>query len=541
MARWFLYDNTVGTATARKIISWGEAPNGSESQQSQAANEIVVVSTFEPSGSSENEILYNENTTTFSEQALTLTSAQKIVKNKTIRDFSLNLTDWYQSADVQSRLTYSQKKRLLDFRQSLREVSDQAGWPDTVTWPTSPPDFSPLAPSAPFSLIDEDISSLLTFSRGAGAWYWNSAGYLSLATNNQARIEYDPLTGERLGLLMEPSRTNLLLRSGEFNTTPWVVTRATVSQDTGPTPTAVAWNYSDKLTDNTQANTHHVSQPVTLAASTNYMFKVIAKAAELNHVAMTVVSPGMTQVDVRVNLTTGAVVAGTAFTRITRFGWVEIDVPFTTVTGGASTVYIGTDNGTTNNYAGTGTNGLYLFGADVQAGAFPSSYILTTTATGTRPADACSMTISDRWAQDEATIYVEADYLAGSDKRPGLRFALEVSDGTDANAIRIVNNSSLRLSAQVRTNSVNEVLLNGASPSNTSMTRAAFAVKANSAAHATDGGSAGLDGSVNMPSFLTTLRIGCSLGSDREQGGHIREVLLWKKRLSNAQIEALVR
>ena len=74
-----------------------------------------------------------------------------------------------------------------------------------------------------------------------------------------------------------------------------------------------------------------------------------------------------------------------------------------------------TSNGTVT-YDGNGTSGIYLWGAQLEEGAFPSSYIPTTTAAATRSADVASITgtaFSGWYRQDEGTFYGEATGLSG--------------------------------------------------------------------------------------------------------------------------------
>ena len=50
------------------------------------------------------------------------------------RDLLLSATDWAQAADVPQ----ATKDKWAPYRQALRDISAQAGFPATVVWPTKP-------------------------------------------------------------------------------------------------------------------------------------------------------------------------------------------------------------------------------------------------------------------------------------------------------------------------------------------------------------------------------------------------------------------
>lgn len=50
------------------------------------------------------------------------------------RDHLLTLSDWTQAGDVPQAL----KEKWVPYRQALRDVPQQPGFPDSFTWPTKP-------------------------------------------------------------------------------------------------------------------------------------------------------------------------------------------------------------------------------------------------------------------------------------------------------------------------------------------------------------------------------------------------------------------
>ncbi len=53
---------------------------------------------------------------------------------RTERNAKLTATDWSQGADVPQAI----KDKYVPYRQALREVPTQSGFPDTIVWPTQP-------------------------------------------------------------------------------------------------------------------------------------------------------------------------------------------------------------------------------------------------------------------------------------------------------------------------------------------------------------------------------------------------------------------
>jgi len=74
----------------------------------------------------------------------------------------------------------------------------------------------------------QTVDPRITFTRASSATYFNSLGVLSTATNNVPRIDYDPVTGACLGLLIEQASTNLIRN----NTMVGAVAYATIASQT---------------------------------------------------------------------------------------------------------------------------------------------------------------------------------------------------------------------------------------------------------------------------------------------------------------------
>jgi hypothetical protein len=116
-------------------------------------------------------------------------------------------------------------------------------------------------------------------------------------------------------------------------------------------------------------------------------------------------------------------------------GWYRCSIGVT-ASGTSIALRITVSNGSATVYTGDGTSGIFLWGAQLEAGAFPTSYIPTTSATVTRAADVASITgsaFSGWYNQTEGTFYSE-NRIGGFqvNKYPNV---FNVNDSTNNNVI----------------------------------------------------------------------------------------------------------
>jgi hypothetical protein len=228
------------------------------------------------------------------------------------------------------------------------------------------------------------LTDKLTYTGGNGTFV-GSDGFIQRATTNVPRFDHDPLSRRSLGLLSEVERTNLLLRSEEFNVT-WAVANVGISINTEIAPDGKLT--ADKVFENTANASHVIQQNVTTSAAT-HSFSCYAKASERAFVQLLCTT--IANANAFFDLTTGTVgtvgVAATASIQAVENGWYRCSIVFAATA--ASNIFrltLSTD-GTTISYTGDGTSGIFLWGAQVEAASTPSTYIPTTSAAVTRTAD----------------------------------------------------------------------------------------------------------------------------------------------------------
>ena len=273
-------------------------------------------------------------------------------------------------------------------------------------------DYPICRPSLDLDFTQERLDPRITFSRGSIGTRVNRNRLIETVSANQPRFDFDPVTGECRGLLIEESRSNSLLRSEDFTTT-WGPSAVSVSSNviTAPDGNTTA----DKLVENTSfSNFKFVSQSVGTIVGT-YTVSAFFKAGERFSGYIQLLSSGGSAT-AGFNLRTGTITGGSGTNTITPYGngWYRV-TSTQTFTSATATVYIVlyNSNGITN-YTGDGTSGIYLWGAQVEQGAFPTSYIPTTASTVTRSADLAQMTgtnFSSWFNQSEGTLYADLNNI----------------------------------------------------------------------------------------------------------------------------------
>jgi hypothetical protein len=239
---------------------------------------------------------------------------------------------------------------------------------------------------------------------------------LQTASANVARFDHNPVTGESLGLLVEEQRTNLLLRSEEFDNAAWTKTRSSITSNTIVAPDGTLTG--DKLVESTDNGTHSVSQLCSITSGVSYTSSWFVKKGERTKVQLrrngTVFEiPPDLIFDLDVGTVTGSLVSGWTNPFITPLGndWFRLGITATanaTGTGGITLLLLN-DSGS-NSYTGDGYSGIYIWGAQLESSFFSTSYIKTVASQVTRSADSASMTganFSEWFSQGAGTFYCE--------------------------------------------------------------------------------------------------------------------------------------
>ena len=357
---------------------------------------------------------------------------------------------------------------------------------------------------------------------------------LQTAAAGVARFDHNPTTGEALGLLIEEQRTNICLQSEDFSTT-WANTNSAEEVNIIVAPDGTLTG--DKLIpDTVDAFTHNVNQAISVTSGTTYTFTVYAKAGEYYGAGILFASAGFGTVSIDTfNLSTGTVVtnaSGNATITDVGNGWYRISSTRTASATASSTFQIRAyPTESSGSYSGDDYSGIYIWGAQLEAGAFATSYIATSGSSATRNADAASMTgtnFSSWFNNAEGTVYVESvPALSGTNG------FFAINDNTNNNAINAYWSTNPQF--QIRTNNVSEATI---SKSASAPFKLAGAYKVNDIATTVNGDSVSTDTSATIP-VVTQMRIGQTGSGVNSTNGTIRKLAYYPQRLTNAQLQAL--
>jgi hypothetical protein len=243
-------------------------------------------------------------------------------------------------------------------------------------------------------------------------------------------------------LLIEEQRVNLLVRSEEFDNAGWVKNAATVTVNatTAPNNTVSA----DAIIPNSGTNTlSGFFRNIAVSASDNENGVVsiyLKKGVGVSWVFVRYLNKANNTFNLWVNLDTGSVGAtSTGSVVALPNDWYRCILPNNTgvgsTTAGRATVCAVSGDGQ-NSFTGDGTQFFYAWGAQLEAGAFATSYIPTVASTVTRTADIATMTgtnFSDWYNASAGTFASQFTTSTIS----GTRTILDANDNTANESIRL--------------------------------------------------------------------------------------------------------
>ena len=385
------------------------------------------------------------------------------------------------------------------------------------------------------SLVDAVTgASLVTITRASSGTFVDSAGVLQTAATDVPRFDHNPTTGESLGLLVEEPRTNNLTYSED--TSQWLApTNVTLSQNqtTAPTGALTADQYIETATTGLHVQD---SSAFVFVTGTTYTYSVYVKPIGGRNFEIGYPPTIFTGRFARFSLSGSGSVQGTdagvtASIQAARDGWYRCSATNTCAAGAGSRIGNFINNASfSRSYTGDTAAGLSICCADLQAGAFPTSYIPTTTAAATRSASLADL-ISSAIANNICSFYVEF-----SSPAVGTRGAVSLNDNTaNERADLLTSGTDPRL--VVHDGGAEQTNIDGGTVTAGVRTRIAVRINTNDFAISINGGAVATDTSGTLPT-VDRLMFGRTQAGEY-LNGRIARFTGWTGLLPDSTLQAL--
>lgn len=392
-------------------------------------------------------------------------------------------------------------------------------------------------PKLALDFTTASLDSRVTFTRTTGAsnpaTYVNSSGVIALATNNEPRFDFDPASLACKGLLIEESRTNTCLNSGDVSTLTVAAGSVTANAAISPNGTTTA----ARLYGASAFNRYSL---FALATGTTYTWSMfLKKSGSSDSVDLYVFLPGTGNVQQgRFNLANGTasnIVGATASISLATNGYYRCSISYTST------------NNNTHSFGVAGINSndeCYAWGAQREVGAFATSYIPTTSAALTRNADVATMTgtnFSSWYNASEGTLlswFTTEPGTTGNLQRCGLAF----SDGTTSNRIVPVINTSTAMLCLVTAGGVSQA---GLAPTTTNIfsgqNKVALAYKQDNFGACINAGTVQTDVSGTVPTVTQAQIARVENAAGNFLNGWVQKCFYYPQRLTDAQLQAITK
>jgi hypothetical protein len=366
----------------------------------------------------------------------------------------------------------------------------------------------------------------LTFTRASTATRVNASGLIETVSSGVPRLDYQGSTCPKI--LLEPQRTNIATQSNNYSGfNKGADTGVTLNSTTSPDGTS---NATLVYCINTTTN-GYIAQGFTGSSSTLYTVSFYAKKKELDLVYIKNVND--TGGQSYFNLTTGVATLLTGIDSVSMTavgnGWYRCVAKSTSASTNVQWIPI---------IKGNANQGLYIYGLQIEAGAYETSLIPTSGSAVTRVEDAAYKTgISSLIGQTEGTLFV--DFTINGLANYGT--PISVNNGSTANYIWLTIFANGTLRAELYDGTVQaSISFSGAVAGG--RYKMAFGYKTNDFALYVNGALVGTDLSGSTFSGTTLSRIDFDITNPSTYSTaseSINQALVFKTRLTNAQLAEL--
>ena len=219
-------------------------------------------------------------------------------------------------------------------------------------------------------------------------------------TDNVPRLDYTDASCP--SLLLEPQRTNSATHSEYFGA--WSAFRATITDNSATSPEGVS--NAAVLTEDTTTNSHPLNKTFSVSSGVEYTLTIFAKQGSRRYLTLLALNGGS---NIYYDLQEKTAGSGGSVEDYGN-GWLRLIYTYTTNSTSAELYIQPSIDGVTQFYTGDGSNAVFLYGAQLEAGSYATSYIPTYGSAVTR--NAPSLGKYDFTDSSTQTLFVEYDHTA---------------------------------------------------------------------------------------------------------------------------------
>jgi hypothetical protein len=357
----------------------------------------------------------------------------------------------------------------------------------------------------------------ITFTRASSATYTDASGVIQTAVTNAPRWDY--AGGVLRGVLIEEARTNLILQSQDVNQAVWTKSGTITVTGTVAAPDGTTTAQTFSIAASGVSATYQI---VTVASATR---------AEPSFWIKPVTTTGIFSVENPANNANGnwsvnvALLNPAIWQRVTRnHPAVTISAEFTGTAGNQCGVFIRTGGPVIN---------ASWWGFSCEIGAFPTSYIPTTSVSVTRAADVATMPVNaTTWYAPYPTpntLAFEAFQVQNNSKAAVMTGLINASSQRTGNNVSGGNTLTMFDNVAGMNFSVQAVPVG-------SPYKMAFRFGPGAQGACVNGGAITTQANAALTSGMTTLLLGCD-GFGSQANAYLRRVNYWNRALSDTEMQ----
>jgi hypothetical protein len=263
-----------------------------------------------------------------------------------------------------------------------------------------------------YSVVPNTSAGDFTVTRGSTATRVNKDGLIESVAADVPRLNYDPSNPQDPHLLLEPERTNIAQNSNELNTG-WAHSQCTLTPNQEVAPDGSNTGSFVERTSTIQAR---VERGINLTDQ-NYTWSCFVKKGNQRYAFISVyLNTSAVSVDTIFDFDTESIVSSSSAVianSVVEYpnGWYRLTTTFDALASQIAFVKVGSTSSATVFSTGNVGDTIYVWGAQLEAGSYPTGYIPTTIAV-TRIADRCTGGGNDALFNDsEGVLFADLEAL----------------------------------------------------------------------------------------------------------------------------------